>query len=481
MMMKKSLATTLAAAVVLTASATSAHAQTLNNAAQRMFDDLGAVGNVTAPQAFHGQTLSTYTGGSVFIRTPTKTYNIASLRLPYVKAGCGGIDLFGGSFSHISSEEFKAMLKNITSALPGVIFNMMIKSVEPVFGTTIEWFKDLEAEINRFNIGSCEEATKLAGSLMDRAGFDSVKFCERAAGAVSSIGIDAEAARDRCRKAHNVNSTINAAEGDADLKEAVPFTGNLVWEALKKLRHVTDDERQLIMSITGTTIYERATDGATEPRPVGAPIKSIADILYGNVQGGGAPGEGRVTVKLLKCDTTSKCLNPTETTPENFESIQERVRRIMTSLSEKIATRSREPEPDEVNFVNRVPSPVYRLLSTANAINNPAIATAKIGQYAEYVAVEFAFGLIAQAARVGLSAAQFNSKLNDQQIAQMQAHQAIAESTLRTIENERLVAEKRHQSMYIIANDIEQLDRSLRASMPQQVADMLGYATGRSM
>lgn len=478
-MMKKSLATTLVAAVVLTASGTAAHAQALNNAAQRMFDDLGAVGNVTAPQAFHGQTLSTYTGGSVFIRTPTKTYNLASINLPYVKAGCGGIDLFSGSFSHISSEELKNMLKNITSALPGVIFQMMIKSVEPVFGSTIEYFKEIESFINRANINSCEAATSLAGTLMGKAGFDATKTCERAAGMLGGLGLDAEAARNRCRNASDMNSTLSSASSDPNLKETVPFTGNLVWEALKKLRHLDDSERELIMSITGTTIYDRATEGAPEPRAIAPTITSVSDVLYGNIQGGSAPGTGRVSVKLLRCGN-SACTTVNQST-ENFESIQERVRRIMHSLSDKIATRSGDPEPEEINFVNRVPSPVYRLLSTANAINNSAIAPAKIENYAGYVAIEFAYGMIAQAARVGLSAAQFNSKLSDQQIAQVNSHRALAESTLRTIESERALAEQKHQSMYLIAQDIELLDRNLRASMPQQVADMLGYATGRSM
>lgn len=471
----KFLPLTLTAAVVLTfSSATSA--QSLNSAAQRMFDDLGAVGNVTAPQAFHGQTLSTYTGGSVFIRSPTKTYSLGAVNLPYVRSGCGGIDLFGGSFSHISSDEFKAMLKNITSALPSVIFQMMLKSVEPVFATTVEWFKNVESFVNRANINSCEAATSLAGSLMDQAGFDSVKFCERAAGAASTIGIDAEAARDRCRKAHNVNSTLNTAASDPNLKEAIPFSGNLVWAALKKLNHLDDRERELIMSITGTTIYARPVDGQSEPRPIAPTVTTITDVLYGNVEGGAALPTDHVRVKLLRC-ANSDCTNVTET-HETMQSLTARVRELMTSLSNKIALGSEKPSPEEINFVNRVPAPVYRLLSSSNAINNPAIAESKISQYAQYVAVEFAHGLLARAARMGLGTAQFNVRLNEQQIAQLNIHRGNADVLLRTLESERAVAENRQQTMQLIGEDIDRLDRSLRAAMPQQVADLLGYATG---
>ncbi|MDX9943302.1 MAG: conjugal transfer protein TraH [Azonexus sp.] len=459
------------------AAATGTQAQ-VNAAAQRMFNDLGAVGNVTAPQAFHGQTLSTYTGGNVFIRTPTKTYQLAAVTLPNIKAGCGGIDLFGGSFSHISSAELKNMLKNITSALPGVIFQMMLKSVEPLFGTTVEWFKDIESFVNRSNISSCEAATALAGTVLGKAGFDSTKACERAAGALGSLGLDAEAARDRCRSSDKVNDTLNSAEGDPNLKQMVPFTGNIVWSALKKFNHLDDEERELIMSITGTTIYSRALDNSTEPIPVSPTIRSLTDVLYGNVEAGGAVTGGQVRVKLWRC-MDADC-NTLAERQEVMESLTERVRKIMHSLSEKIATRSGAPDTSEINFVNRVPSPVYRLLSSSNAINNPAISTSKIEQYAQYVAVEFAYSMLARAARMGMDSSQFNARLSEHQIAQLNAHRSTAMAMLGSIEADRSIAEQRQQSMYQMGEDIDRLDRALRASMPQQVADLLGYATSSS-
>lgn len=152
----------------------------------------------------------------------------------------------------------------------------------------------------------------------------------------------------------------------------------------------------------------------------------------------------------------------------------------MHSLSEKIATRSGAPDTSEINFVNRVPSPVYRLLSSSNAINNPAISTSKIEQYAQYVAVEFAYSMLARAARMGMDSSQFNARLSEHQIAQLNAHRSTAMAMLGSIEADRSIAEQRQQSMYQMGEDIDRLDRALRASMPQQVADLLGYATSSS-
>ena len=42
----------------------------LNTEMQTMFNDLGALGNVTTPGAFRGQAMNLYTGGSLMMRAP---------------------------------------------------------------------------------------------------------------------------------------------------------------------------------------------------------------------------------------------------------------------------------------------------------------------------------------------------------------------------------------------------------------------------
>ena len=73
-----------------------ARAGDLNAEVNTMFNNLGTIGNYTAPGAFRGQTFNTYTGGSLFMRSPNKVYQLAAIQFPSAKAGCGGIDVFGG-------------------------------------------------------------------------------------------------------------------------------------------------------------------------------------------------------------------------------------------------------------------------------------------------------------------------------------------------------------------------------------------------
>src|SRR5262245_1762640 len=78
-----------------------------------LYTEAGLYANVTGPGAYRGQTMGLLTGGSMFVRAPQRTYQLASVAGPNLKAGCGGIDLFAGSFSFINEAQFVALLKNI--------------------------------------------------------------------------------------------------------------------------------------------------------------------------------------------------------------------------------------------------------------------------------------------------------------------------------------------------------------------------------
>ncbi len=97
--LRRVLAASVAASLVATSP--TLRAGDLNTEVNNMFNNLGAIGNYTAPGAFRGQAYNTYTGGNFMMRSPNKVYQLAAIQFPSAKAGCGGIDVFGGSFSHI--------------------------------------------------------------------------------------------------------------------------------------------------------------------------------------------------------------------------------------------------------------------------------------------------------------------------------------------------------------------------------------------
>jgi conjugative transfer pilus assembly protein TraH len=238
----------------------------LNTEVNNMFNSLGAIGNYTAPGAFRGQTFNTYTGGSLFMRAPNKVYQLAAIQFPSARAGCGGIDVFGGSFSHISAAEFKNMLRNITAALPGIAFQLALESVSPLLGGLTKWAKGLETWINNARINSCETAKAIVSTAAEAAGFSSQEACSDLA-IEMGLETDRDAARRRCATDRPGILASARSSGDANIRNKAPFVGNLTWKALQRTgTYLDDQERELIMSIVGTVIFYPRMRRAT-PNP----------------------------------------------------------------------------------------------------------------------------------------------------------------------------------------------------------------------
>lgn len=116
----------------------------LNN----FFNDMGAAANATGPVAYQGQSAGYYSGGNIWTRFPQRSVNPVNLQLPSVKAGCGGIDVFSGSFSFINSDEIVAMLKATANNALGFAFQLAIKSISPQISATIEEMAQKAQQMN---------------------------------------------------------------------------------------------------------------------------------------------------------------------------------------------------------------------------------------------------------------------------------------------------------------------------------------------
>lgn len=442
----------------------------LNAEVNNMFNSLGAIGNYTAPGAFRGQTFNTYTGGSLFMRAPNKAYQLASIQFPSAKAGCGGIDVFGGSFSHISAAEFKNMLRNITAALPGIAFQLALESVSPLLGGLTKWAKGLETWINNARINSCETAKAIVSTAAESAGFSSQESC---ADLAIELGMetDRDAARRRC--ATDRTSILSSARSstDAKVRNKAPFVGNLTWKALQRAgTYLDDSERELIMSIVGTVIFY-AEDAARDPESIPPTITSISQLLYGQATGAGTD----VTQHLLRCNNYTECDAVTLNTSYTHTPFTARVEAMMRSIADKIATRTAIPNNStEVGFVNQTTEPVYKMLSIGATIPGSGLSDSLIGQYRDVIAADYAYVFLERNLRVGMGALEKDFTLQQGQRELANRVRQRAQAMLLQLAQEKNLLYQKVGSFRAVSGHLEQLERQLRASMPQHVMDMLG-------
>lgn len=444
----------------------------LNAEVNAMFNGLGTLGNYTAPGAFKGQTYNTYAGGSIYLRAPTKTYQLASIGLPEASGGCGGINVFGGSFSHISATEFKNMLQNITSALPGIAFQLALESVSPLLGNLTKWAKSFENFVNNARINSCETAKSLVASAADKVGFRSDDAC--ASIAQMLYGEDRDAAKRRCQIDRPNVLAAGRASPDPRVRAVAPFVGNWTWQALKKVNTIDDPTREIVMSLVGTVIFapEPATGPPLDPATHEPTIRSAKYLLKGESEAGG----GSIKVLILKCNDYANCDVVTPTLQDHVP-FTKLVRDRMYSISNAIASRSAIPNNSaDVGFVNATSAPVYRMLAVGNTIPGSGLAATLIETYADSIAAEYAQSFLDSYLQVGVGALARDWKIDEAQRLAVGRLAANARTMLSQLQLELQTYRTAQIGAGVLAGELERLERQLRSQLPQHVMDMLGHA-----
>ena len=455
---------------ILVVSPTSLRAGDLNTEVNNMFNSLGTIGNYTEPGAFRGQTFNTYTGGNLFMRAPNKVYQLAALQFPSAKAGCGGIDVFGGSFSHISATEFKNMLRNITAALPGIAFQLALESVSPLLGGLTKWAQGLETWINNARINSCETAKAIVSTAAEAAGYGSQEAC---ADLAIEMGLesDRDAARRRCGTDRGGVLSSARSSKDVNVRNKAPFVGNLTWKALQYASSYLDDkERELIMSLVGTVVFYREEAGR-DPEPIAPTITSISQLLYGQAAAKGTD----VTEHMLRCNDYTNCDVVTLNTGYTHTPFTAKVETMMRSIADKIATRTAIPNDSaEVGFVNQTSEPVYKMLSIGATIPGSGLSDSLIGQYRDVIAADYAYVFLERNLRLGMAALDKNYTLQQSQRDLANQVRQRAQAMLLQLSLEKGLLYQKVGSFRAVASHLEELERQLRSSMPQHVMDMLG-------
>jgi conjugative transfer pilus assembly protein TraH len=342
------------------------------------FNDVGGAGNAYGPTAFQGQSAGYYTGGGVWMRFPSKQLSPVNIQLPSVKAGCGGIDMFGGSFSFINTDQIVAMLKGVASNALGFAFQLAIKSISPQISQTIEEMAQKIEKLNQMNISSCEAAQGLVAGLWGESQGRDSEVCKAIANS-QGFATDWAKARQDCN-AGGQRTEIISKNGD----EAIPSKSyNYTWHMLEKSYPSFDREfKEYLMSLVGTIIYQRADtdEGSGTVRYVGHGNRELIQALLLGTSG----------TSVLRCDDTENCLEPAPSGTVSIsqaQALQPRVAALIGSMAAKV--RSNEAlTPEELGILGGTSVPLYKIITVNAAAQLGGMTEADIQGLAEIVAVD---------------------------------------------------------------------------------------------
>lgn len=127
----------------------------LNDELKSTFDGLV---NVTPGGSYDTQRRGVIAGGSISMRNKIVHPNLVSWVPPNLNGGCGGIDLFAGSFSYINGAQFTQLSRSIAQAAVGYAFELAIEGMCPTCAQVISKLQSEVAKLNSLMRNSCEFA-----------------------------------------------------------------------------------------------------------------------------------------------------------------------------------------------------------------------------------------------------------------------------------------------------------------------------------
>lgn len=442
-------------AFILTSQAVADVGSELNS----FFNKMGMVSNVTKSGAYNSQIGGFYTGGGVYARSPIEEYELLHFSPPSINAGCGGIDIFEGAFSHISADQLLKAGRRIMQNAAGYAFNLALQTYVPQVYNTMQKLNDIAREINGLNINSCETAIGIVGGLWPKSDAASRQICQ-SIGTNKTIFTDYANAKHEC----GIDRSATKSNKEGEYADQLGDNYNLAWKAMQNISlsnksKLSKSMQKLFLSVSGTIIArdrDKTAEGASTKPMKGAPVvypslvlddKFLDMLMYGEARGG--KGE------MYSCpDLTSDpdCLKM-EKKAFSFEkknALVPMVEEMLRSMSTKMRTHEGNITENEKALVDLTNIPIMRIIAVQNAYTS-GNAVLNIHEFSESIAYDFLLGYLERI----LDVISLNLKeLEQVQISDVEVNQ-FKEDLSRV---RKLITDKRYgayQQMYTIIGTIQ--------------------------
>lgn len=358
----------------------------ISNDLGAFFNRLGHATSTSESATFKDQSAGYYTGGGIATRIRPRNVQLASIQMPSLKAGCGGIDAHFGGFSHIKNVELVRALRAIGSAAGSYAFMLAVETVSPQIYNILNELNNLATEINNFNINSCEIAATAVGGLWPKTDMANNHLCKSMSSSMGKYS-DWAKARQQCgigsqSTRDEVYRTANQKE---EFKDIVKSEFNLAWKALKNYAFLQGDRNlaEFFMTLSGTLVSRKKGEGFE--------LKSFSSLANSSQLLSALLEGGEATVYACDVDGEDRCLNPVKKTHtiNATEGFRHKVQEILQQLVNKIYEDGALTE-SEKSFLSSTKLPVYKILNVVTLYKSGG-APIDIQEYAEIIALDIVY------------------------------------------------------------------------------------------
>jgi len=308
----------------------------VNSAANADMSDLFASVSTTGAQSGRtGQGSHYVSGGTARIRAERANFDIATFNPPSITSGCGGIDIYGGSFGIISKDQLVQTGRAMIQGAASYYFGLALSSICPVCENQMAKLQEMLNKMNQFSRASCSAATEqISGFIESKTGTSPEDYFEAVNKTTSSfISSDLGFLNSPADVQDTNESEPGTIAGVAKPVADATLMGNAIYQLVAGGRQNVNgndlnapvvqgaqsilfgesvtDIAEFLMSLTGTSI---AFEDESKPnnfgqRPV-SPAFTIKDFVTGV--------NGSDGLKWYKCSSIGatardQCVNPTKT------------------------------------------------------------------------------------------------------------------------------------------------------------------------
>ena len=348
----------------------------------------------SGPSNFESQKRNFFSFGSQSLRWKHGVDHPITIQKPFIKAGCGGIDMFLGGMSFTDADYLVDKFESMISAAPAIAFQIALKTLSEQLATTLTEVTAIIDRLNQLQFDDCKSAQALVTT-----GIDSYKAGELRTEALADYA-DSSGLTDLYKgfkddtdgqTTADAADDIGGSESDMvsdcpELLKDIFFTDGYILDHIADYKNYSMDFTKLMRGFLGDIKIEVNAGGIdyTFLEPCNNSKANIIDLILDN--------------GLEYRNADEECVTFANITVggQVYNSLNDWIFESLLNIIQNTATRN-PLTPGQEAMLNTIPFPIKKAIDNELVMygqNNAATFALIASTYSRVVGVSYAYAII---------------------------------------------------------------------------------------